>query len=533
MPLLGDLKTFVRYAGGLRAFLQDPLTSLDCRRIVEQQLRTREVSFLRMVERAVYANASSPYRALLQHRKIALEDVSRSLRQAGLEATLAWLYDEGIYVTLDQFKGRRPIERPGLGLPVRATDFDNPLLVHHYEASTGGSRGPGTRTLIDLDLLAHEAAYYGVFQGAFGLDDRPSAVWYPVPPAVAGMKQVLRCAKLGTPPERWFSQTRLVGGHGSVKHLAFTGYTVLAGRILGDRPLPTPDHTPLSQAARVAAWLARKAAAGRPAVLGTSPSSAVRAPRRARARARHCGHVLPAGERALHAGQGGGARDGARAGCLPLLDGGDREHRHAVRPARRPRRRASAHRQGHGAAARAFSRSRTPGVRRLYFTTLLPSCPKLMINVESDDHGVLEERDCGCPFGDIGLRQHLHTVRSDDKVSSEGMTLLASEVFALVEAPAGPVRRPATDYQFVEQEEAGLSRINVVASPRLGRIDEARLVATVCDTLGAASRAHGSMTDIWRQAGAVRVVRREPYTTSAAKILPLHILRAGDDSRGS
>ena len=83
--------------------------------------------------------------------------MSRSLRQAGLEATLAWLYDEGIYVTLDQFKGRRPIERPGLGLPVRATDFDNPLLVHHYEASTGGSRGPGTRTLIDLDLLAHEA----------------------------------------------------------------------------------------------------------------------------------------------------------------------------------------------------------------------------------------------------------------------------------------------------------------------------------------------------------------------------------------
>ena len=277
MPLLGDLKTFVRYAGGLRAFLQDPLTSLDCRRIVEQQLRTREVSFLRMVERAVYANASSPYRALLQHRKIALEDVSRSLRQAGLEATLAWLYDEGIYVTLDQFKGRRPIERPGLGLPVRATDFDNPLLVHHYEASAGGSADRGRAPSSISTCSPTRRRTTGVFQGAFGLDDRPSAVWYPVPPAVAGMKQVLRCAKLGTPPERWFSQTRLVGGHGSVKHLAFTGYTVLAGRILGDRPLPTPDHTPLSQAARVAAWLARKAAAGRPAVLGTSPSSAVRA----------------------------------------------------------------------------------------------------------------------------------------------------------------------------------------------------------------------------------------------------------------
>ena len=298
-----------------------------------------------------------------------------------------------------------------------------------------------------------------------------------------------------------------MGGHSSVKHLAFTGYTVLAGRILGDRPLPTPDHTPLSQAARVAAWLARKAAAGRPAVLGTSPSSAVRACLAARERGLDIAGTFfrlasepytPAKAEVLATARARGVSlySMAEIGSIGMPCARpaalDDVHLLTDKVMALPREPSP----GHG----------TPGVRRLYFTTLLPSCPKLMINVESDDHGVLEERDCGCPFGDIGLRQHLHTVRSDDKVSSEGMTLLASEVFALVEELL-PARfgGHATDYQFVEQEEAGLSRINVVASPRLGRIDEARLVATVCDTLGAASRAHGSMTDIWRQAGAVRV----------------------------
>ena len=37
----------------------------------------------------------------------------------------------------------------------------------------------------------------------------------------------------------------------------------------------------------------------------------------------------------------------------------------------------------------------------------------------------------------------------------------------------------------------------------------------------------GLMADVWRQGEVLRVVRREPYATESAKILPLHILRAG------
>jgi hypothetical protein len=32
------------------------------------------------------------------------------------------------------------------------------------------------------------------------------------------------------------------------------------------------------------------------------------------------------------------------------------------------------------------------------------------------------------------------------------------------------------------------------------------------------------MADTWRESGTLRVQRREPYTTGAFKLLPLHIL---------
>ena len=51
-------------------------------------------------------------------------------------------------------------------------------------------------------------------------------------------------------------------------------------------------------------------------------------------------------------------------------------------------------------------------VGALLFTTLMPSAPKLMINVETDDYAVVEDRDCGCPIGELGYRRHLHGIRT-------------------------------------------------------------------------------------------------------------------------
>jgi hypothetical protein len=74
------------------------------------------------------------------------------VQRDGLEAALSRLHDAGVYVTLEEFKGRAPICRPGLEFEVSERDFDNPLLTAHYEGLTGGSRGGGSRVAIDFEF---------------------------------------------------------------------------------------------------------------------------------------------------------------------------------------------------------------------------------------------------------------------------------------------------------------------------------------------------------------------------------------------
>jgi hypothetical protein len=57
----------------------------------------------------------------------------------------------------------------------------------------------------------------------------------------------------------------------------------------------------------------------------------------------------------------------------------------------------------------------------------------------------------------------------------------------------------------------------------VGAVDEAALVETALHALGARNAGTGMMAEIWQQAGALRVERREPYVTSSAKIQPLHV----------
>jgi hypothetical protein len=165
-------------------------------------------------------------------------------------------------------------------------------------------------------------------------------------------------------------------------------------------------------------------------------------------------------------------------------------------------------------------------VDALLYTTLLPSCPKLMLNVESDDYGRVTKRKCGCLFGEMGFEQHIDTIRSYDKLTSEGMTFLGSELISLVEEvlPSRFGGNP-TDYQLVEEEEGGLPKVSITISPRVGDVDEQQVILAVLGRIGSYPGCKSMMADVWRDGKTLRVVRREPFVTGAAKVLPLHVLR--------
>jgi len=72
-------------------------------------------------------------------------------------------------------------------------------------------------------------------------------------------------------------------------------------------------------------------------------------------------------------------------------------------------------------------------VDAFHFTTLLPTARKLLLNVESDDYGVVETRSCGGPLESYGYTEHLRQIRSFRKLTGEGVTLVGSEMLRILE----------------------------------------------------------------------------------------------------
>jgi hypothetical protein len=523
--VLGDLRIFARYVRRLPAFLGQKLTPEEAPRRIERQLERRQDAFLWMLERGVYGNPRSPYRRLLQAAGVELGDAMSMVREAGLEQTLGSLREAGVYVTLDEFKGRQPLERLGVSLPVGHRDFDNPLLAVHYRSATGGSRGVRRRVSVDLDLLEHEAAYHSLFRTMFRLWDRPFAVWRAIPPSASGINNCLRQVKLGAPVARWFTPWKPPLDLESLKFSMFTRYTVRAGRRSGAR-LRRPEYCPPEEAHRIAGWLADRKREGRPAVLDTQTALGVRVCLAAKEQGldisgtffRFGGEPYTEGKAKVIEESGSTAvchytmaetgRIGVACGTPTELD--------------------EVHLLTDKLAV--LQREKVVGatgvkVGALHYTTLLPSSSKLMINVESDDYGVIEERPCGCPFGELGLTLHLHGIRSYEKLTSEGNHFLGSDLLALVDEvlPARFGGTP-TDYQLVEEEVNGLPKVGIVIRPHLGEILEEDVVSAVLTFLGS-QRRNRLMAEVWRDGQTLGVVRREPYMTAAAKILPLHMAR--------
>ena len=134
---------------------------------------------------------------------------------------------------------------------------------------------------------------------------------------------------------------------------------------------------------------------------------------------------------------------------------------------------------------------------------------------------MLEERGCGCALGELGLSLHLHTIRSVEKLTGEGVAFLGETLIALVE-DALPTRfgGTPTDYQLVERERDGVTRVQVRVSPRLGPIDEGRIVPEILAFLEQ-DRGGRAMAGLWRAGETLEVIRAEPLVTRASKVLPL------------
>jgi hypothetical protein len=518
-----ELRATGGFLRGLGPFLGRPPDLADARRRLDRQTAARERTFADVLQRAVFGNPASPYRRLFEWAGIGPGDVATMLAEEGLDGSLERLHDAGVYVTLEEFKGLRPLRRPGLEVQVRAGDFDNPLTARQYEARTGGSTGAARPIRVDLDLLEHEAAYHALFFAGAGATEQPLAIWHLAPPGAVGIKTALIQARLGRPAERWFSQSRLRDV--ALKHAAFARATISIASLWGAR-IPAPEYTPAEDVLRVASWLADKRASRTPAILVTTPSACVRT----------CGAAIDGGLDI--------------AGTLFVVVGEPYTPAKAAVVAKAGSRAASHYAMTEagliGLACQTpefpddvhllvdkiatIQRDKRVGagettVPALFHTTLLPASPKLMLNVESGDYAVRSDRECGCHALPGRFQSHLHTIRSYEKLTSEGMHFLGDDLLSLVEdlLPARFGGHP-TDYQFVEKEEDGLPRVSLVVRRAVGELDPDRIADLVLEFLRGRGQGQQLMAEVWAQGRTLRVERGDPRVTPGGKIPPLRTL---------
>ncbi len=512
---------FVKELGG---FLRQPFEPRVELEGVRRQLATRQESFLDLLDRGVFTQPHSPYLSLMREAGIESGDVEELVRAEGVEGALGRLFDAGVRVSLDELKGRRPIRRPGFERETRASDFDNPLRRSHFEGRTGGSRGAGTRLIVDLGLVRYEAAHLYLSLQALGALDWPAARWRPVPPGVTGIKEALYRARIDRLPEVWFSQNRYHLRREDARAATFAACAIGGSRLWG-RPLPMPKHVPLDRAAEIAKWLSRKTSSGTPALLDTNVSSAIRVCRAASDGGHDIsGALFRTGGEPLTPGRAQMIEQTdsqvvcnygiAEAGRLGLACGDpsmpDEVHLLADKIAvlQRP------HVPAFGG----------PALDALFVTTLHPATPKLMLNVEIGDYAVRSRRHCDCALGRAGFDDHLHTIRSYEKLTSEGMHFLGSDLLELLERVlperfgGGP-----NDYQLVEEEIDGLARVTLVVNPSVGKVRESEVTEAVLGALQRGGQGRAMMSQWWRDGSTLNVERREPFVTGAAKVLPLHV----------
>lgn len=518
-----DLRAGLRLLTGLPRFVRRPLTLAAARRLLDERLAEREADFLR-VARAAVGTAASPYGALLRRAGCEEGDLARLLREKGLEITLRTLAHQGVYVTVDEFKGRRPIVRGELSLTVTPRAFMNRGSAGHLSARTGGSRGEGVPIPVDLAWLRDRAVHLPVAFDALGWRGSRVAVWGM--PGAAAMVRILEYAAAGLRPERWFSPVRPDSPGLHPRYRWSARIMRWASRAAG-AALPRAEHVFPEDPAPVLDWIRAVLAAGGRPYLHTISSAAVRLAEAARARGQALDGVrLTMGSEPITAAR---LRAVRAAGAMALPRYATVECGPIAFGCAAPESPDDVHVLGELHAVVQAGIALAPGVRGDTFlvSSLRPSATLLLLNLSLGDGGALGERRCGCPLDRPGWRTHLLGVRSAEKLTAAGMAFLDTDVVAILEE-ALPRRfggGPA-DYQLVEDEAAdGRPRLRLLVHPRVGPLEPAAVVDAFLRSLGQSGGAQRVGELAWRGARLLELERRPPMTTSAGKILHLHAPR--------
>jgi hypothetical protein len=530
------MRKYLRFIFGLRKYFKNRVSPGEAieqaRKTLKERVSRRQENFLNLIERGVFNYQKSPYLRLLRNRKIAYEDVKKWVESDGIIKTLFMLLSEGIYFTVDEFKGKSRVAREGLIFETNEKAFDNPFVSEAYEVRSGATRSAGTRIRIDYDYLTQRSLYDAFILNLHDSLTSPIANWFPVFPGAPGINSSLRFAHIGNPPKRWFSQVEKSNLKVNWEKRWGVSYIFFMSHLMGV-PLAKPEYVNLNKAHDVARWASAMLQEYPNCVIYTFASSAVRVCMAAQEAGLNIKgtRFLVTGEPLTSQKKREIEETGSRAvpiygiseagviaaGCPQPYPDSDSCHSlmdtnaiitHRLRPSHSDME-----------------------VDSFLFTSLLYESPKILLNVGMGDYGKVWTEPCSCEFGAMGFDIHVSRIRSYEKLTGEGVTFVDTDLINIIEKEL-PRRfgGQSTDYQLVEEEDAhGLTRLRLLISPRVGKIDQQEIVEAFILLLkmgeGSPESWAQSGSDIWAQARTLRIKREYPIPTRSGKILPFHIIK--------
>ncbi|MDR7420103.1 MAG: hypothetical protein QN178_14455 [Armatimonadota bacterium] len=511
---------------GVRAFLGERISAQRAEAEIRTALERRDAHFLQVVRTGVFEAPRSPYRALFRWAGCEFGDLEAGVHRDGLDRTLERLAAAGVYFTADEFKGKKPVVRGVHATRVAPDDFLPQGSRSAFDIVSSGTMNRPVRSYITFAWLAQRALSMAVAFAAHDLHDRAHAIFDGILPAGGGVNNVLIYGRIGVPVARWFARHEASDVWLKRRYYVLMTRAIVAACNRYGPGVSGPDFTKISELQTIVRWIESTLQSGRRCCLATAASNAARIARAAAGMG-----VSLAGTKFIATGEpltdakrdviervgatalsryayGGGVNIGL--GCADPLETDDvhvNEYLLALIAHPEP-----------------VSQTGAP-IHPLLCTTLHPSAPRLLINVESGDYGVLVRRQCGCALGRAGLTLHVHHIRSYEKFTSEGMNYYQWDLYHLLEhvLPSAFGGGPG-DYQFVEVEDPdGQTRLDLRVAPSVGPVDEPRLLDLVHKELGRGSGGHRFMGGVWKRAGTIRVRREPPYSSPRGKTLPLHI----------
>ncbi|HEY7727908.1 MAG TPA: hypothetical protein VID50_05595, partial [Candidatus Eisenbacteria bacterium] len=496
--------------------LRRPIQIEEARSALRRRLRQREADFLELARWGVYENPESPYHDLLRLAGCELGDLQRLVAQEGLEEALRRLYAGGVYLTVDELKGRRAAIRGRVAIRIDPARLLSPRVAPHLLSQTSGSRG--TRSLIPISLPAilDRAVDLTLILDAHQARDWRLACWGV--PGGSALAQVLEYGAAGIAASRWFSpiDPRAPGLHPRYRWSVHA--LRLAQALSATKPLPAPRHVVPDEPTPILRWMAQVLTRGETPHLMGYPSAVVRLCRAAAETGLDIARAVftSAGEPMTSARLGVIERTGARMipryssvesgpiayGCLAREAPDDLHLLRDLVALIQPR----ATDAGRGGAGWPESPVRAG---TLLLSTLRASAPLILINASLGDQAVLRERHCGCPLEALGWTTHLQDVRSHEKLTAGGMTFLDTDLIRVLEEVL-PTRfgGAPTDYQLVEEEAPeGQPRLRLLVHPRVGTVDPDALAEAFLSAIGSGTGSEHVMALLWRDAKLLRVER--------------------------